>query len=92
VSHYAYLLRCADGTFYAGYTTDPERRVAEHDAGEGAKYTRGRTPVELVHLESFPDRSAAMSREYELKQLSHDAKAALAERETGVDDETAEES
>jgi putative endonuclease len=92
VSHYAYLLRCADGTFYAGYTTDPERRVAEHDAGEGAKYTRGRTPVELVHLESFPDRSAAMSREYELKQLSHDAKAALAERETGVDGETAEES
>jgi len=91
VSHYAYLLRCADGTFYAGYTTDPERRVAEHDAGEGAKYTRGRTPVELVHLEAFPSRSAAMSREYELKQLSHDAKAALAENETGVDIERTEE-
>ncbi len=91
MSHYAYLLRCADGTFYAGYTTDPERRVAEHDAGEGAKYTRGRTPVELVHLEAFPDRSTAMSREYELKQLSHDAKAALAENETGVDIERTEE-
>lgn len=91
MSHYAYLLRCADGTFYAGYTTDPERRVAEHDAGEGAKYTRGRTPVELVHLEAFPSRSAAMSREYELKQLSHDAKAALAENETGVDIERTEE-
>ncbi|WP_276258264.1 GIY-YIG nuclease family protein [Haloglomus litoreum] len=85
MSHYAYLLRCADGTFYAGYTTDPERRVAEHDAGEGAKYTRGRTPVELVHLEAFGSRSAAMSREYELKQLSHDEKAALAEREAGVE-------
>lgn len=76
--HYAYLLRCADGTFYTGYTTDPERRVAEHNAGEGAKYTRGRTPVELVHVESFESRSAAMSREYELKQLRHEEKAALA--------------
>jgi putative endonuclease len=76
--HYAYLLRCADGTYYAGYTTDPRRREAEHDAGEGAKYTRGRTPVELVHVESFASRSAAMSREYALKQLSHDAKARLA--------------
>ncbi|MFB6206170.1 MAG: GIY-YIG nuclease family protein [Haloglomus sp.] len=85
MTHYAYLLRCADGTFYAGYTTDPARRVAEHDAGEGAKYTRGRTPVELVHLETFESRSAAMSREYELKQLSHDEKAALAERDAGVD-------
>ncbi len=76
--HYAYLLRCADGTYYAGYTTDPRRREAEHDAGEGAKYTRGRTPVELVHVESFASRSAAMSREYALKQLSHDVKARLA--------------
>lgn len=85
MTHYAYLLRCADGTFYAGYTTDPERRVAEHDAGEGAKYTRGRTPVELVHLESFETRSAAMSREYELKQLRRAEKAALAESDAGDD-------
>jgi putative endonuclease len=85
MTHYAYLLQCADGTFYAGYTTDPERRVAEHDAGEGAKYTRGRTPVELVHLESFGTRSAAMSREYELKQLRREEKAALAERDGGDD-------
>jgi putative endonuclease len=76
--HYAYLLRCADGTYYAGYTTDPRRRAAEHDAGEGAKYTRGRTPVELVHVEAFDSRSAAMSREYELKSLSHDRKRRLA--------------
>ena len=83
--HYAYLLRCADGTYYAGYTTDPRRREAEHDAGEGAKYTRGRTPVELVHVEAFDSRSAAMSREYALKQLSHDRKARLA-AEADVDD------
>jgi putative endonuclease len=83
VTHYAYLLRCADGTFYAGYTTDPERRVAEHDAGEGAKYTRGRTPVELVHLEAFETRSAAMSREHELKQLRREKKADLAAGSAG---------
>jgi putative endonuclease len=77
--HYAYLLACADGTFYAGYTTDPSRRAAEHDAGEGAKYTRGRTPVELVHVEGFESKSTAMSREHELKQLRHDEKARLAE-------------
>ena len=75
--HYVYVLECADGTFYTGYTTDPERRVREHDAGEGAKYTRGRTPVELRHVERFDSRSDAMSREYELKQLSREAKERL---------------
>jgi putative endonuclease len=77
VSHYVYVLECADGTFYTGYTTDVERRVAEHDAGEGAKYTRGRTPVELVHVESFDSRSAALSREYAVKQLSRREKERL---------------
>ena len=75
--HYAYVLRCSDGSFYTGYTTDVQRRVREHDAGEGAKYTRGRTPVELVHVERFESKSAAMRREYGIKQLSHDAKARL---------------
>jgi len=74
-AHCVYVLRCGDGTFYTGYTTDVERRVREHAAGEGAKYTRGRTPLELVHVEGFPSRSAAMSREYELKQLSRSEKA-----------------
>jgi putative endonuclease len=78
-NHYVYVLECADGTFYTGYTTDPERRVREHDAGEGAKYTRGRTPVELRHVERFGSRSAAMSREYELKQLSRAEKERLVE-------------
>lgn len=84
--HYVYVLECADGTFYTGYTTDPERRVREHDAGEGAKYTRGRTPVELQYVEQFESRSKAMSREYELKQLSRREKERLVEgHERGSD-------
>ena len=80
-AHFVYVLECADGTFYTGYTTDVERRVDEHNAGEGAKYTRGRTPVELVHVESFDSKSAAMSREYEVKALSRREK----ERLVGLD-------
>ena len=75
--YHVYVLECADDTLYTGYTTDVERRVAEHDAGEGAKYTRGRTPVTLVHVETFETRSAAMSREAEVKALSRAEKAAL---------------
>jgi len=78
--HYVYVIECADGTLYTGYTTDVERRVAEHDAGEGAKYTRGRTPVELVHVEAFSSRSAAMSREHEIKGLPRGEKERLIER------------
>lgn len=74
---YVYVLRCRDETLYTGYTTDPVRRVTAHDAGEGAKYTRGRTPVELVHLERWPSRSAAMSREHEVKSLGVDSKRSL---------------
>ena len=75
--HYVYVLECADGTYYTGYTTDVERRVAEHDAGEGAKYTRGRTPVELVHVEEYGTRSAAMRREHEIKSLARRDKERL---------------
>lgn len=75
--HFVYLLRCADDTLYTGYTTDPQRRRDEHNAGNGAKYTRGRTPVELVYVESFSEKSAAMSREYEIKQLSRAQKESL---------------
>ena len=77
--HYVYILRCADDTLYTGYTTDPERRLREHNAGEGAKYTRGRTPAELVYLESYDTQSAAMSREYEIKQLPRSEKTRLVE-------------
>ncbi|MXV61572.1 GIY-YIG nuclease family protein [Natronorubrum sp. JWXQ-INN-674] len=75
--HVVYVLECADGSLYTGYTTDLERRVGEHNAGEGAKYTRGRTPVELRYHERFDSKSAAMSREYEIKQLSRRAKERL---------------
>ncbi|ELZ57927.1 MULTISPECIES: GIY-YIG nuclease family protein [unclassified Haloferax] len=77
--HFVYVIECTDGSLYTGYTTDVERRVAEHDAGEGAKYTRGRTPVELVHVEEFDSKSAAMSREYEIKQLRRREKLRLVE-------------
>jgi len=75
--HYVYVLRCADDSYYTGYTTDPDRRLAEHNAGEGAKYTRGRTPVELVYLEKHDSKSDAMSREYEIKQLRRREKEQL---------------
>ncbi|MCL9812334.1 GIY-YIG nuclease family protein [Natranaeroarchaeum aerophilus] len=78
-THYVYVLECADGTLYTGYTTDIERRVDEHDSGAGAKYTRGRTPVELVHSEPHDTRSAAMAREYEIKQLTRAQKEQLIE-------------
>jgi len=79
---YGYVLECADDTYYTGYTTDVERRVAEHDAGEGAKYTRGRTPVELVHVEEYDTRSAAMSREHTIKSLPRRDKERLVDGAT----------
>jgi putative endonuclease len=76
-----YVVECADGTLYTGYAQDVEERVAEHNAGEGAKYTRGRTPVELVHAESYETRSAAMSREAEIKAMGRIAKLRLIRRD-----------
>ena len=76
-THHVYVVECDDGTYYTGYTTDVERRVAEHNDGAGAKYTRGRRPVELVHVESFDTQSAAMQREYAIKQLRRPAKERL---------------
>lgn len=75
--HYVYIVECSDGSYYTGYTTDVERRVAEHNDGTAAKYTRGRRPVELVHVESFDDQSAAMQREYAIKQQRRKAKERL---------------
>lgn len=72
--HYVYIVKCADGTYYTGYTNDLKRRIKQHNAGEGAKYTKGRRPVELVHKESFKNRSKAMQREYEIKQLTRQGK------------------
>ena len=74
---YVYVLECSDGSLYTGYTTDVGRRVAEHDAGEGAKYTAGRRPVRIRYVEYRTSRSDAQSREYEIKQLSRERKERL---------------
>lgn len=76
---FAYLVRCADGTLYGGYTTDLQKRLAAHNSGKGAKYTRSRLPVELVWWESFSTKEEAMSREWHLKKLSRAQKLALIE-------------
>ena len=72
-----YILRCADNTLYTGMTNDLEKRLAAHNAGTAAKYTRGRSPVELVFVESCADRSAALKREMEIKSLVRGEKLAL---------------
>ena len=74
---YVYVLRCGDGTLYTGTTDDVARRLAAHRAGKGAKYTRGRVPLELLYTEQCPDRSAALRREYAIKQLSREEKLHL---------------
>ena len=71
---FCYLVECADGTFYTGWTTNLERRLAAHNAGRGSRYTRSRRPVKLVYFESCPNRAQAMRREATLKRLSHPAK------------------
>jgi putative endonuclease len=75
-----YLARCADGSFYTGITTDLVRRVAEHNAGSGAAYTRARLPVKLVYFESAASRSGALRREYVIRRLSRREKEVLARR------------
>lgn len=75
---HVYLLQCGDGTLYAGVTTDLDRRVREHAAGTGAKYTRARLPVRLVWSARAASRSAAQKREAAVKKLSRREKFALA--------------
>ena len=72
-----YILRCGDGTLYTGITTDVEKRLAAHRSGKGAKYTRGRQPLELVYRESCENHSQALKREWEVKQLTRQEKEAL---------------
>jgi putative endonuclease len=77
VAFYCYILRCADGTYYTGWTTDPRRREREHNLGRGARYTRARRPVRLVYLEKQPDRPSAMRRELAIKALNRARKTHL---------------
>lgn len=75
--NYTYIVKCSDGSLYTGWTTDIEKRIEAHNAGKGAKYTKARRPVELVHLEEFSTKEEAMKREYAIKQLTRKAKEAL---------------
>ncbi len=75
--YFAYIMRCADGTLYTGYTDDIARREAAHNSGRGAKYTRSRLPVKMVYYESFAARSEAMKRECAIKRLSREQKLKL---------------
>lgn len=75
-----YMLRCRDGSLYTGITTDVEKRLAAHNAGKGAKYTRGRGPLELVYREDCGDHSAALKRELEIKALTREEKTKLIEK------------
>lgn len=82
--HFVYMVRCADGTLYTGYTRDPERRAQVHNAGRGAKYTAGRRPVWLVYAEPCASRSAALKREYAVKRLTRMEKERLAKYSPGA--------
>jgi putative endonuclease len=74
---YTYLLRCADGTLYCGWTNDIEKRLAAHNSGKASKYTRSRLPANLVYVETFDTKQEAMSREAQIKRLSRRQKLAL---------------
>jgi putative endonuclease len=74
---FCYIVECADGTFYTGWTTDPERRVKTHNAGRGARYTRTRRPVRLVYLEPQPDKVSALKRERAIKTMTRRQKQSL---------------
>lgn len=74
---HVYIVRCADATLYTGIAKDPAARVAQHNAGRGAKYTRSRLPVKLVYREPAADRGTALRREHEIKRLPRRVKKAL---------------
>lgn len=77
MSWFVYMLRCGDETLYTGITDEVQKRLAAHRAGKGAKYTRGRGPLEVVYQEELPDKSAALKREYAIKQLRREDKERL---------------
>ncbi|MBM3151426.1 MAG: GIY-YIG nuclease family protein [Chloroflexi bacterium] len=79
--YFCYILECSDATYYTGWTTDPLRREARHNAGTGSRYTRSRRPVRLVYVEQLPDRPAAMRREAAIKALGRAEKQELVEKQ-----------
>ena len=74
---WTYIVECADGSYYCGWTNDLDKRLAAHNAGKGAKYTKPRLPVKLVYQEEFSTKEEAMSREWHIKQLTRSQKEAL---------------
>jgi putative endonuclease len=81
MSCYCYIVECADGTYYTGWAVDPEKRVAVHNKGRGARYTRMRVPVKLVYVEEMPDRVSAMKREIAIKRMTRARKGKLISEE-----------
>jgi len=77
MAFYCYMVRCANDAFYTGWSTDPLRRVKEHNAGRGARYTKMHSPVELVYVEEVADHSEALKREAQIKTYPHERKANL---------------
>ena len=77
MTSYCYILECSDGTYYTGWTTDPERRVSQHNKGIGAKYTSTRRPVKMVYLEPHSTRTDAMKRELAIKKMKREQKSKL---------------
>jgi len=77
IMNYVYILRCADGSLYTGWTNDLKKRVKTHNAGKGAKYTKTRLPVELVYYEEYEEKGEALSRELSIKKLKKTAKEKL---------------
>lgn len=75
--NYTYIVKCADGTLYTGWTNNLEKRMKAHNSGKGAKYTKTRRPVKLVYYEEHETKNEAMSREYAIKQLTRKAKETL---------------
>ena len=78
---FCYILKCSDGTYYTGWTTNPIRRTRQHNAGRGAKYTRSHRPVQLVYVEELPDRGSAMRRELQIKRMKREGKEKLMNQE-----------
>jgi putative endonuclease len=79
MAYFCYIVECSDGTFYTGWSTDPERRERQHNAGRGARYTRDRRPVRLVYVEEQADKPSALRRELRIKRLPREKKLKLIE-------------
>lgn len=79
IMNYTYILKCSDGSLYTGWTNDLDRRINDHNAGKGAKYTKARRPVELAYYETFSTKEEAMKREYAIKQMTRRMKLKMIE-------------